>query len=77
VFRPDSPDAMQTVLLKGLEARAKYWLWCADGSFAPTQISGQSLMKSGLTLALPQTNSSDIIFLQDARVGRPATLPKS
>ncbi len=77
VFRPDSPDATQTIRLRGLEGHSKYWLWCADDSFAPIRLSGQNLMKSGLTLTLPQTNGSEIVFLQDARLGKPSTLPKA
>ncbi len=76
VFRPESPEAAHTIRLKGLERRAQYWLWCADGSFAPRKMSGQSLMQSGLTLGLPQANSSEIVFLQDARLGKPDVLPK-
>jgi hypothetical protein len=75
VFRPDSPDATHTVRLKGLEPQAHYWLWCEDGSFAPKQTGGESLMQAGLTLSLPQPNTSEIIFLEDATLGRPAILP--
>jgi hypothetical protein len=71
VFRPESPDATHTVRLKGLEARAKYWLWCADGSFPPMQMGGEGLMRTGLTLGLPQPNMSEIVFVQDAALGRP------
>ncbi|MGO8678676.1 MAG: family 16 glycoside hydrolase [Limisphaerales bacterium] len=71
VFRPESPDATHTVRLKGLEAQAPYWLWCADGSFPPMQMGGESLMRTGLTLGLPQPNTSEIVFVQDAALGRP------
>jgi len=57
VFRPDSPDATQTFRLKGLKAEAQYWVWCADGSFAPNQTEGRALMDTGLTLGLSRTNS--------------------
>ena len=73
VFRPDSPDATHTLRLKGLEPQARYWLWCADGSFAPLQMGGRSLMETGLTLGFPRTNTSEIVFLQDAASGKPAT----
>jgi len=74
VFRPDSPDATATFRLKGLEAQARYWVWCADGSLAPTRKEGRALLDTGLTLGLPRTNTSDIVFLQDERLGKPAGL---
>ena len=72
VFRPDSPEATQIVRLKGLAPQARYWLWCADGSFAPMQMEGRALMETGLTLGLPQPNTSEIVLLQDAASGKPA-----
>jgi len=75
VFRPDSPAATHTMRLKGLEPQARYWLWCADGSFSPRQMGGQSLMQTGLTLGLPQPNTSEIVFLQDAALRRPKAVP--
>jgi|GEM_PF-133682 len=71
VFRPDSPEATHTMRLKGLEPQARYRLWCADGSFSPMQMGGQSLMQTGLTLGLAQRNTSEIVFLEDATSGRP------
>jgi len=71
VFRPDSPEATHTIRFKGLEAKAEYWLWCADHSFVPMQKGGRSLMESGLTLSLPQTHTSEIVFLQDSILGKP------
>ncbi len=64
VFRPDSPDATQTIRLKGLAPRTRYRLWCADNSFSPMQMAGRDLMQTGLTLRLAQTNMSEIVFLQ-------------
>ncbi|MFI5380468.1 MAG: NPCBM/NEW2 domain-containing protein [Tepidisphaerales bacterium] len=74
VFRPDSKESTQTVRLKGLDAGAKYWLFCEDGSIAPAQQTGEILMQTGLTIRLPQPRSSDIIFIQDAALGRPDDL---
>ena len=74
VFRPNSPIATQAVHFKGLAAQAKYWLWCEDGSFAPTQETGDHLLRTGLTLQLAQPYTSEIIFLQDAALGQPADL---
>jgi len=55
--------------LKGLDPKAKYWLWCEDGSIALHQASGEDLQRTGLAITLPQPFSSDIIFLQDASLG--------
>ncbi len=74
IFRPDSPESRQVVKLKGLDAQANYWLWCEDGSIALHQTSGEDLLRTGLAMTLPQPFSSDIIFLQDASLGKPADL---
>ena len=62
------------VKLKGLDPKARYWLWCEDGSIVPHQASGNHLMGSGLPMTLPQSFSSDIVFLQDAAAGKPEDL---
>jgi len=64
VFRPDSPEATQAVKLKGLKPKTQYRLWGADRSFSPIKMSGARLMQTGLTLSLPQTNTSEIVFFQ-------------
>jgi len=66
IFRPDNPQARQVVKLKGLDPKAKYRLSCEDGSIPPHEASGEDLMGSGLAITLPQTFSSDIVFLRDA-----------
>jgi hypothetical protein len=71
IWRPDSPDARQTVRLKGLEADKKYWLWCEDGSVSPGLRSGDELIRTGLEIHLPQAYSSDLIFVQDEALGKP------
>lgn len=71
VFRPDNPECQLTVRLKGLDARATYWLTCEDGSIAPQQLGGDALMRTGLAVTLLQPFTSDIVFLQDAAIGRP------
>ena len=74
VWRPESPEAQQTIRLKGLEAEKKYWLWSEDGSVSPGVKSGQELMQSGVQIQLPQTYSSDLIFLQNELNGKPEGL---
>ena len=71
VWRPDSPDAQQTIRLKGLESGQSYWLWSEDGSVAPGLRRGDDLMRSGVEVRLPQPFTSDVIFLQDEALGRP------
>ena len=72
VFRPGSPSGAETIKLKGLDAKGRYWLWCEDGSIAPTQKGGDELMTRGFEMRLPAPFSSDIVFLQDAALGKPA-----
>jgi hypothetical protein len=74
VFRPDSPTDSQAVRFKGLDAKARYWLWCEDGSLTPTEQTGDDLMRTGLTLRLAQPFTSEVVFLQDAALGKPADL---
>jgi hypothetical protein len=74
IFRPGNPESRQVVRLKGLDSKAKYWLWCEDGSIQPHQASGEDLMRTGLAIVLPQPFCSDIIFLQDAATGKPENL---
>ncbi len=72
VWRPDSPDAQQTVRLKGLEADTRYWVWCEDGSVTPGLRRGAELMDAGVDIRLPHTYASDLIFVQPEALGKPA-----
>ena len=72
IFRPGSPDSEQVVKLKGLKARRKYQVWCEDGSVTPTVRTGKSLMHEGLTITLPERYTSDLVYVQDAPVRKPA-----
>jgi hypothetical protein len=74
IFRPGNPENRQVVRLKGLSSKVKYWLWCEDGSIQPHQARGEDLMRTGLSIFLPQPFSSDIIFAQDAAAGKPENL---
>jgi len=69
VFRPDSPDRVQTVRLRGLDPYGSYWVWCEDGSTAPGKRSGRALTGEGLAVDLPARYTSDLIYVQDAAVG--------
>ena len=72
VFRPGSPKDSETIRLKGLDANGRYWLWCEDGSIAPQQKAGDELMVQGFDMRLPEPFSSDIVFVQDITLGKPA-----
>ena len=72
IFRPDAPETVKTVKLKGLDPQKEYWVWCEDGSIKPGKQTGKALMDDGLAVTLPQTNKSDLIYLQDASLGQPA-----
>jgi len=74
VFRPNSPKQSETVKLKGLDVKGRYWLWCEDGSIPPVQEAGDEVMKQGFDMRLPGPCSSDIVFLQDVTLGKPADL---
>jgi hypothetical protein len=71
VFRPDSPEDQHVVMLKGLKSHRKYWVWCEDGSTRPGLRKGIELMQTGLAVRLPERYTSDLIFLQDASLGKP------
>jgi alpha-galactosidase len=61
VFRPDSDQESQNVVFRGLNPKKSYQIEAADGSASGTY-SGADLMKSGLTVRLPETHSSDLVF---------------
>ena len=69
VFRPESDETERIVRLKGLKPARHYQVWCEDGSTGPGERTGKELMETGLKISLPERNSSDLIFLQEAGVG--------
>lgn len=71
IFRPNAPDDGQTVKLKGLEADRTYRVWSEDGSVPAGMRSGAEMMRRGLKIKLPQTYTSDLIYVQDAALGKP------
>ncbi len=58
-------------MFKGITATHTYWLWSEDGSLALTERSGEDLLQSKVSLHLAVPNSSDILFFQDAALGKP------
>ena len=73
-FRPDAPEEEKTIRLKGLQAETQYWVWSQDGSVDPAACAGETLMRNGLTLRLPHRFDSDLVYLQDAALGKPQGL---
>ncbi|MFA6241311.1 MAG: NPCBM/NEW2 domain-containing protein [Candidatus Hydrogenedentales bacterium] len=73
-FRPDADADKQTIRLKGLDAAGSYWVWCEDGSVAPGERKGDELMQAGLPVTLSRRYSCDLVYVQDASLGKPAGL---
>jgi hypothetical protein len=53
-------------VLAGLKAATRYTLHFADGSAADREALGSELMGTGLTVALKDTLSSELVFVQEA-----------
>lgn len=67
-FRGSTPDEeSHTFLLKGLRPDRKYDLDFEDDPSADRRASGRELMRLGLKVSLPVTESSDLIFIAQAR----------
>ncbi len=76
IFRPDSPDAAQTVPVKGLDPATSYWVWGEDGAVDAATRTGAELMGAGLALRLPGRYTCDLVYVRDAALGRPDGLEK-
>ncbi len=63
IFRPDSSQTKQRVVLKGLMASGIYVVKSEDGSTPPATYSGAKLMEQGLDIRLPARYASDLIYL--------------
>jgi len=74
IFRPDAPNDKQTVKLNALDRRRKYWVWSEDGSLAAGLRTGGELTGKGLALTLTGRYLSDLIYVQDASLGKPEGL---
>jgi hypothetical protein len=64
IFRPDSPDSSQVVLLHGLDKNQSYKITSEDGSIANATYPGDALMKAGLKLTLQEKFSSDTVTIE-------------
>lgn len=64
-FRRAATEATQTIKLKGLDPDKMYHLWFEDrGDYR--YLSGLSLMRDGLQVSLPASETSDILHILDA-----------
>jgi hypothetical protein len=52
-------------VLRGLDPAARYQLRFHDHSSPDLVLDGGTLRKTGLTVCLPESNSSEIIFLEE------------
>jgi len=65
IFRPNSDQKTMLVPLSGLMPDAKYKLRTEDHSTHDATYSGEQLMNTGLTIALPGKYTSDLIYLEE------------
>jgi hypothetical protein len=67
VFRGTGPDeSAHSLVLKGLNPSARYAISFHDHTSGDATLSGQQLMKKGLTVHLPYENSSELVFISAA-----------
>ena len=62
-FRGKNEEESHVFKLPGLDAAARYKLTFEDGSSQPLTLSGAELMQNGLPVRLPETESSELVFL--------------
>ena len=67
VFRPNSDQESQCILLKGLSPAARYKVSAEDHSTAEATYSGEALMKAGLPIRLPASYASDLVYVEEVR----------
>jgi alpha-galactosidase len=67
-FRGTAPDEDQHIFqLQGIRADRQYRLRFQDHSMPDRTVPGSELLKSGVTLKLPITNSSEIVHIEDTK----------
>ncbi len=66
-FRARSEQDKFPVKLRGLDPKRSYRLAPEDASVPAAVYSGKALMDKGLTLHLPETESSDLVFIEQVR----------
>ena len=64
IFKPDSPDDTQTIVLKGLDANRMYHLTFEDGSNPMASLLGADLMNAGIDVTLHGNHVSELMFIE-------------
>jgi len=62
-FRGQNAEEDHSFKLRGLDAAARYQLTFEDGSSPPVTLTGAELQENGLRVRLPETESSELVFL--------------
>ncbi len=65
IFRPDSEQNTEHIVLKGLVAETKYRVRTEDHSTPEATYSGSELMSAGLAIKLPARYTSDLVYLEE------------
>jgi alpha-galactosidase len=66
VFRGSSPGETEHLfVLAGLEPGKRYKVHFEDGTMPDREFTGQELMSNGVLMRLPQTLSSELVFLEE------------
>jgi hypothetical protein len=65
VFRGTTKEDTQTLKLKGLNPNRTYQIRFEDKTNPNTALSGKHLMQNGLTIKLPETESSELVYLEE------------
>ena len=63
-FRGTTEQNSHTFRLKGLAPEKNYDVSCEDGTGKAQSLTGHQLMRNGITITLPEPNSSELIFLK-------------
>jgi hypothetical protein len=64
-FRAQAPENMQTLRPRGLDANKRYRVTFEDAGGSLTA-TGQVLAREGITVRLPEMNSSEIVWIEKA-----------
>ena len=67
VFRPQTENDTQIIKLYGFDSKKNYWIESEDGSITPQIKCGKELVENGLSISLPDQDSSDLIFITEIR----------
>ncbi len=67
VFRGTTAEAQHRFLLKALKPKTRYRVTSQDSSVPAVTLTGTELVKMGLQVLLPETESSDIILIERVR----------